>query len=1365
MKLKLKLLGIISSFIVFLLLFIFLVISLFVFLNKNKLEEHIDLFLKGLFKNWNIVFNDSSIKINLFPFYIKGENVEIYKDSTFYIYGYNVIFKFNYKRLPFLLKKNFDEAFILNTDSLNFKLYINTQGNNSSNPTLSFMRFFSYISTLDLNFNLYINNKKYLGIYNLIGYYSYIPKNSIKYILELKGNFESLKTKSSIRATSNNLDEEINMSIIFNNINITSTYSTYLVKPLEFFGGNIDGKVNITFEKIKNLNVNGILSLNDVNFSVDDSIIFRKTDGNILIDDNNFIFKNFSLLHGDIKKPDTLKLYGKFNLDSIKYKFFLNEKDANINNHFIFKFFPQIKMVDNGKIDFSLYIDNQKMNFDFKGKNTIFMDTTSIEKFSGVGSYSFIKKDLNVITKFYRKNRIYGYFLFEMDSSLNWKIDITLKKFFSYLKLFNIIFYTEVKNSKISIYSNFDINGYGRFYKFKYGNIVFKKPNSKFSLYKKGNLINFYIPYLANIKTNIIDTNLIKVYGTFNNIALDMAFKTPKLFGKGKSNFTMYIEDDSIYNIKANLSGKYDDRKLFWYYSNLKINGVINDYGYKFKILSDSTNIFVNNYLYKIDFLLNVDTNNIILSYLNYKDEVFAKGVIFNLQSDTNNINFNLRFNNFKLVYKDEDYPFKVNLKGEIIVTGSLDSPFVRTYLTLDKIKFKDIPKNFKTYINLVYTKDSLYLGYPLDIFYDKYSILKISNLKLKNKKLYLIIKKHKLNLKVLNSLVGLTLGGKLNYILSLNSYYKDKILELKDNIKGNLKILGSNIKIEKTYLNNIKIIGKITPNFIIFNNINTISKKLKIYANGKYPLVDNRNLVLHLIGKGELLKEFNKYIPAFSKVENENSVLFINIHTHNDSLYINGSGNLYVDNIYMYNLIPNIKNVKGKIDIVNNKVKFNITTNVSKKDTIYIFNSFNKFYTHLKLENILDFGIINIKTSKKGIPVHFSLFQDKHDKGKIYIAGKDSLKYFSILGPLEAPTIKGKIYIENTKFTFPPPESYYENYNNDSLSNSDDNDFVYRVKYDLYVKPKSNVIYYFKSRKYLKGKEIIKAKIDETSYIIVKGNYYTLRLYGEVTSTLNGRIFYGKYFTIERITLEFIPEKLYDGTYNNIPIISGKAFYIAKSSNNTSRKIELIIKVKEEGDEYYRTRGRPGEIKFELSDPALLDIRDYESVQKEIFSSIFGINPEEVGNKEESVKLTAQTIELGEDYFVDRYINSWLNRYLKLPFIDFLDFRSRLFSNYYTYYTDKDLLNKNFVSLLRGTSFGFGTYLGNRLFLNYSGILEESTTDKLKLIHSLGIEYNINPMVQLNFKINYDPTLNTYLPYTSYGIILNIPLKMKGDK
>ena len=389
-----------------------------------------------------------------------------------------------------------------------------------------------------------------------------------------------------------------------------------------------------------------------------------------------------------------------------------------------------------------------------------------------------------------------------------------------------------------------------------------------------------------------------------------------------------------------------------------------------------------------------------------------------------------------------------------------------------------------------------------------------------------------------------------------------------------------------------------------------------------------------------------------------------------------------------------------------------------------------------------LDFGILKMETTGRGVEVHLPGFMRKNDFGRLALSGLKQGEDFYFAGPAKHPVLHGKVTVYDTRLTFPflkvhaPPSG-----KPDVVV-----EFLQNIDWDLLVKPGEDVVYFRQIPAYIDNVNT-ELFIDESSPgLHVRGilSNESFRVSGKMSSS-RGRLEYlDQTFRVDYFQAEFTEASPY-------PFISGQAWTTIRDSIGAVPKtIYLKLYAVDPETHQEKQQGSLENFKFKLvsADPQIGE--DQEQVL-----SYLGFS---VGNLREKATSVGGAV---TDKYIFRPLFRPIERAIERNLgIDFVRINSNIAKN--LFYTSIGYGGRNFgrnqplinpfntstpyLFLMSSSEVTLGKYLTQNLYLTYTGQLV-SVYDKSKptfdMNHSFGIEYRFLRNILL--EIEYDRELMGY--------------------
>jgi|GEM_PF-2417442 len=431
-----------------------------------------------------------------------------------------------------------------------------------------------------------------------------------------------------------------------------------------------------------------------------------------------------------------------------------------------------------------------------------------------------------------------------------------------------------------------------------------------------------------------------------------------------------------------------------------------------------------------------------------------------------------------------------------------------------------------------------------------------------------------------------------------------------------------------------------------------------------------------------------------------------------------------------------NIENVFADVKIINNdSVSVAVQGTLDKKQ-LTVRNDYDVGdLTPFQLAN-LNFGVLRVWTDKGGIPVFLPGFMENRrgNVGWIETAKKDDIPTFTVAShPDNLVTLAGTLLLRKAEITFPLLNDVEYPYDFDPFPS---------LFFDLDIRSADRSVNYFYqlgSEKRRRSIRIIECVLDPSGTIGVRGNDAdgTFKVVGSLRS-YNGYIFYGRMFDQNlEIGLDFQPELLPNGTYNNLPIIWGRAE--TYSDTNRLERISVKLKTRDEITGELRDRGRFTELViFPESDnifnPANKAASDYYTGIYSTFADYM-----------QTGELASQ---VGDAFMNTYFLNYWGRQFARKVGLDMFRFETSVMKNSMDFLIAHQLdanttRNWNYLAFAN-SSFTIGKYIfGNNMFLKYQTEFVPSESGEpneftLTPTYKVGVEYQPLPYLWMDFNYGF---------------------------
>ncbi len=759
-------------------------------------------------------------------------------------------------------------------------------------------------------------------------------------------------------------------------------------------------------------------------------------------------------------------------------------------------------------------------------------------------------------------------------------------------------------------------------------------------------------------------------------------------------------------------------------------------------------------------------------SKMEFRDDYFTGDFHFGNQINGNlKVDFSrkqylsgvIRFNHFNIVQALSDtvlannFHFLGNINGNVLLRGDIRNPMLSVDLTGDRFVFNDVGY-YQAGIRLLANKDSVRVD-SLFIAINNLPVIQgKGKVDFKAKKVKGLFSGQNVDVEQLLATIlpqKIHLTGQADYTLSLNGSLTQPVWDLNLNVDDGII---DRITFNHLFLhvkNNYKNGGSLWQ---AKNQLLQIDK-LELTRNdhfhlsglGEIPLYSTGPIDLFLNFEGDLFEIIPLYQPFFTK-----GVSDVNLH-----LAFGGtperirlsSGFMAISHgaLWLKNVAPYIENINGVIEKKSgtNRVNF-INLMASTGGETLTINTVR----HVKLPDgeilkpwyfkglDLDFGVLKLETTGRGIQVHLPGFMQPKDFGRMALSGLNPDESFYFAGPVTHPRVRGKVKIYDTRLTFP----FLKIHRPPSTGPDVVLEFLENLDWDLWVKAGEDVVYYRNIPAYIDNVNT-ELFVDESSPgLHLRGilNNNTFRVSGKLSSS-RGRLEYlDQTFRVDYFQAEFTEASPY-------PFISGQAWTTIRDSIGAVPKtIYLKLYAVDPETHQEKQQGSLENFKFKLvsADPQIGE--DQEQVL-----SYLGFS---VGNLREKATSVGGAV---TDKYIFRPLFRPIERAIERNLgIDFVRINSNIAKN--LFYTSIGYGGRNFgrnqplinpfntsmpyLFLMSSSEVTLGKYLTQNLYLTYTGQLV-SVYDKTKptfdMNHSFGIEYRFLRNILL--EIEYDRELMGY--------------------
>jgi len=770
------------------------------------------------------------------------------------------------------------------------------------------------------------------------------------------------------------------------------------------------------------------------------------------------------------------------------------------------------------------------------------------------------------------------------------------------------------------------------------------------------------------------------------------------------------------------------------------------------------------------------DTNQIIVDSASLLRAVSASGNIFLSQSNTVQAEImcdRLSLSDFSTWFLKE----KITIDGGVVsgvarINGSLKCPSVQSQLHLDNCIIGGY-KNLKT--DLVISNDCEQLKIlPFVIRNQERVVFEFDSVTVSENRFELGVQFEDISVKDI-------MEPFVEDELPVEALISGSAHSTKEGFPLDLKIESPRLKVDSLVLDSLRLLGSINENQCIIKSFTAKdSQRTSFSLSGRIPWVflgdqlpENDTLTMAGNITGDILAslEHNLFSPIGGTGKGE---IHFSCFADHDGLQITRLFAHIPEGVLTLNpfVASPITDFSFKVALADsNQVETRFAGDIDKRPiVVYSNHSVPQGYESFKI-GPLDFGVLQVATPDQGVNLHLPGFQQPGELVDVEFSGKKPFDAFTLSGPPDKLKITGKWILRSGEFTYPFVE-------NDEVPWPFD-PYPY-VTWEMDIQPGNRKVLYFWDlmRKKRRLFRFFEASLDPTTIVKVRGRMMNknFRLLGGIRS-YKGSVFFGRVFDRRfEVGLDFIPQPMAGGGYDNMPVMWGSA----EAFSDTSRfdRITLTLQIQDPVTGAVSERGRVKMI------PRSADSRlatSGDSIPNFIFNlssdleEIAGSSQRELF-QEAGLRIT--TLE-GAGAFVSDFGEKYLHRMLfqrlekklaKKLGLDVISFETSFASNYFNNFYNRQFGDNNRqLGLLAFANVGVtvGRYfLNDYLFLKARGELipiEELLTPE----YSFGLEFQ--PVQYLLMDVNYgihrenetivhDPKLNLQLrlPITRFRNFFN---------
>ncbi|HEM49019.1 MAG TPA: hypothetical protein ENO27_02295, partial [Caldithrix sp.] len=699
----------------------------------------------------------------------------------------------------------------------------------------------------------------------------------------------------------------------------------------------------------------------------------------------------------------------------------------------------------------------------------------------------------------------------------------------------------------------------------------------------------------------------------------------------------------------------------------------------------------------------------------NFSDEIdgFVK---IDVQGEEQ-ISGEIKFTNFQFIQALADSIFTSGIKedaeltGAITLAGNLDKPKLTAQLFADKIVLNDVGY-YQLETRFEYSDDAIVanklIGYLNNLPVLSGNLTYTTNDQL----IHGSFTGNEIDLEPIISTIKPAnnfLSGITDYDFKLIGNIEHPLLSGKMYIQnGRLNDIPFDL-LDISFADSIKPSGPITDiknHILIFDNLDF--EKIGNYhitASGAIPFNNTDPLSV----KGIFIGDIFGFIPRLSKFFVDGSSLseidFKLGGTVNRIRIESGYAEIEKGELWLDKVVPYVQNIHGRIEIAEGTNQVNFKNFKAEVDgavlTINTVRDIN-LPSGEKLENWyfkgtdLDFGILQLETSERGITVNIPGLMLDEDNAKFFLTGLEENEKFYFAGPAKHPRLRGTVTLYDARFTFP-----FLTTSQPGKKKSVVVEFLENINWDILVNSGEDVIYFREIPAYI-DKVYTEAYIDEASEgihfsgIINKGNFKPVG----IANSNRGRLEYlDQNFRVERFEVEFTQNDL-------LPYVSGRAWTSIRDSVGAIPRtiyLQLYVLDSETGEE--KQQGSWEDFKFKLvsADPQLGETQ--ESVLASLGFSVGNIKDKATsvgGAVTERILIRPllrpieRALEKGLGVDLVR-INSNIARNL---------FLSSLGNEYNQMAINPVSGDTPYLFLMQSSEFTLGKYISQDLYLTYTGQL-----------------------------------------------------------
>lgn len=696
-----------------------------------------------------------------------------------------------------------------------------------------------------------------------------------------------------------------------------------------------------------------------------------------------------------------------------------------------------------------------------------------------------------------------------------------------------------------------------------------------------------------------------------------------------------------------------------------------------------------------------------------------------------------ITLNKFPLPFFNDFYKHGLvkngNISGNISMNNEIsDRIALDGNIKIQNAQIEDV-KNIEAQISFAHFDSTTSIP-QLTVKQDNNYLLRSRKLKKIGKKIYGEMAIDNLNLKTFLSFTNISDAS--GYVSARINADGEKIIT---------KIAADSIFYQKIKLQNSKALLKIDDKEISLDKFESdilgLKTKLNFTALHQDGKIEEAKFSIDL--KGDILAAAGSFKESPVGGKGEGGISFSG-NISNGNLNIK-SGRILIPSgqLTVYPFVRgHIDNVYADVKMIREDSIFIAVQGILDKKKIIIRNDYNVGeLTPFNMAN-LNLGVLRVYTDKGGIPVFLPGFMEnrKENAGWVETARKGNIPTFTIAShPDNFVTLAGTLLLRKAEITFPLLNDVEYPFDLDAFP------YIY---FDLDIRSVDRTVSYFYQlgqEKRRRGIRIIECTIDPSGMISLQGNDTedNFKITGSLRS-YNGYMYYGRMFDQNfEVGLDFQPELLLGGGYNNLPIIWGKAE--TYSDTNRLEKIRVKIKTRDEITNELRERGRFTNIVISLeSDDPLYLANGYRS-QDQTTADYYSNMSRDLLDLKHAGEMVSQ---LGDMYIGNYLLSYWGRRIARKIGLDMFRFETAIMKNSVDFLAERQLdenttRNWNYL-VFSNSSFIMGKYIfGSDIFLKYQA---ELMPREFTLVpeHKIGIEYQPLPYLWMDFNYGFFRELKT---------------------